>query len=77
MNETTISTKGQIVIPQEFRERYRLYANSTAVWIDLGGVLMLTPRRRDPVLESRGILSKSGFTQKSLRQARGLEKKKP
>ncbi len=76
MNEALISTKGQVVIPQEFRERYHLNPNTQAQWIDMGGVLLLTPKLENPLKVSRGFLKKSSFTQKSLKKNRKLDKKK-
>ena len=75
MNEALISTKGQIVIPQEFRERYHLKPNTKAQWVDLGGVLLLVPQHENPLRDSRGLLAKSGFTQKALKEERRKEKK--
>ena len=75
MNEAIISTKGQIVIPQELRERYNLKPNSKAFWIDTGGALLVVPRLKDPLLETRGILKKSRLTQKVLKAERLRDKK--
>ncbi len=76
MNEAVISTKGQIVIPQELRERYHLQPNTQAQWIDMGGVLMLVPKLKDPLKESRGFLKNSSFTQKTLKTDRRQDKRK-
>lgn len=75
MNQAIISTKGQIVIPQELRERYHLKPNSKAFWIDTGGALLVVPRLKNPLLETRGILKKSKLTQKVLKTERRHDKK--
>jgi len=76
MTEALISTKGQVVIPQELRDRYHLKPNSKAIWVDLGGVLLLVPRYKNAVKSSRGILSRSHFTQAVLKQERKKERKR-
>lgn len=76
MNEALISTKGQVVIPQGLRERYHLQANTRAQWVDLGGVLMLVPKLKDPLKESRGFLKNSLLTQKALKKERLRDKKR-
>lgn len=70
MEGALISTKGQVVIPQRMRERYRLRPNTLAAWVDLGGVLLLVPQQKDPVGWSRGILKKSRLTQAALKRER-------
>jgi AbrB family looped-hinge helix DNA binding protein len=39
---TTISSKGQVVIPSELRKRLRLKSGSRAVWRERNGELVLT-----------------------------------
>lgn len=75
MRAAIISTKGQIVIPQELRERYHLTPNTQARWIDSGGVLMLVPHLKDALKSSRGFLKGSTFTQKDLKTERRRDKK--
>ncbi len=76
MGTASISTKGQVVIPQDLRDRYHLKPNTKAQWVDLGGPLLLAPRYEDPLRESRGLLSRSRLTQKALRSERRREKRK-
>lgn len=76
MSTAAISTKGQVVIPQDLRDRYHLKPNTKAQWVDLGGPLLLAPRYEDPLRESRGLLSKSRLTQGALKGERKGEKKK-
>lgn len=76
MHEAIVSTKGQIVIPQELRERYHLKPKTQARWIDTGGVLMLVPSSKGHLKELRGFLKHSGLTQKVLKKERSHEKRK-
>ncbi len=52
---TTVSSKGQVVIPAELRERFGLRKGARAVWREQKGQLVLTPI--DRILdEVRGFL---------------------
>ncbi len=52
---TTVSSKGQVVIPAELRERFGLRKGVRAVWREQKGQLVLTPI--DRILdEVRGFL---------------------
>lgn len=44
--ETKVSSKGQVVIPSELRERYGLSQGTRAVWSEQKGRLILTPIER-------------------------------
>jgi AbrB family looped-hinge helix DNA binding protein len=43
---TTISSKGQVVVPAELREQLGLKKGSRATWTEEGGRLILTPIER-------------------------------
>jgi AbrB family looped-hinge helix DNA binding protein len=50
---TVISSKGQVVIPAELRERFGLEKGTRATWSEEGGRLVLTPiteRRLDEIM---------------------------
>ncbi len=52
---TTVSSKGQVVIPAELRERFGLRKGARAVWREQKGQLVLTPIDRI-IEEVRGFL---------------------
>ena len=56
MTVATVSSKGWIVIPADFRKKYGLNAGSRVLIVDYGGVLALVPPMSDPVAESAGML---------------------
>jgi AbrB family looped-hinge helix DNA binding protein len=56
MTVATISSKGWIVIPNELRKKYRLYAGDKVALVDYGGVLSIVPALTDPVVEAAGLL---------------------
>jgi bifunctional DNA-binding transcriptional regulator/antitoxin component of YhaV-PrlF toxin-antitoxin module len=76
MQNSIISTKGQVVIPQPFRKKYALKPRSKAMWVDLGYALLLVPRLKDPVAASRGLLKNSHFTQAALKEDRREERQR-
>ena len=53
MNTVTLSTKYQLVIPREVRERLDLEPGAKFTVIEKGGILYLVPER--PLAEFRGI----------------------
>ena len=52
---TTISSKGQVIIPAELRERHGLTKGISATWSEQGGRLVLTPVKHR-IREMRGCL---------------------
>jgi AbrB family looped-hinge helix DNA binding protein len=63
MQTVTLSTKYQLVIPREVRQRLELEPGAKLTVIEKGGVLHLVPER--PIEEMRGIAS--GTRAKALR----------
>lgn len=50
---TTISSKGQVVVPSELREKFDLAKGTHAMWSEENGRLVLTPitaRRLDEIM---------------------------
>ncbi len=64
MNSVTLSTKYQLVIPREVRERLALEPGAKLTVIEKGGVLYLIPER--PLAELRGVAR--GTRRKGLRE---------
>lgn len=53
---TTISSKGQVVIPIELREQFGLGKGTPATWTEEQGRLVLTPMTKQRLREIRGFL---------------------
>lgn len=53
---TVISSKGQVVIPAELRERLGLQKGISATWTEEKGRLVLTPITEKRLREIRGFL---------------------
>ena len=63
MNTVTLSSKYQLVIPRDVRERLDLEAGAKLTLIEKGGILYLIPER--PLAELRGVAR--GTRRKGLR----------
>ena len=56
VHRTVISSKGQVIIPAEIRERYGLKKGTPATWTEEKGRLILTPITVQRIREIRGFL---------------------
>ncbi|MFN8446754.1 MAG: AbrB/MazE/SpoVT family DNA-binding domain-containing protein [Caldilineaceae bacterium] len=64
----TVSSKGWVVIPAEYRKKYGLHAGKAVTIIDYGGVLAIVPLLSNPINQARGLLAgKRSLTQALLR----------
>ncbi len=52
---TTVSQRGQTVIPAELRRRYNLEEGTQIEWIDTGSGLRIVPVAADPIGALRGL----------------------
>jgi AbrB family looped-hinge helix DNA binding protein len=64
MNTVTLSSKYQLVIPRDVRERLDLEPGTKFTVIEKGGILYLVPER--PLAEMRGVAR--GTRRKGLRE---------
>ena len=64
MKTVTLSTKYQLVIPREVRDRLALKPGAKLTVIEKGGILYLVPER--PIAEMRGVAR--GTRRKGLRE---------
>ena len=80
MNQSTVSVRGQAVIPQAIREELGIVPNTKLAWSTHNGVIIVVPIPRDPVRASFGILAEGGFTLdeflKERRKERELDKRR-
>ena len=76
MPTVTISSKGWIVIPAEYRKKYALKSGDQVRLVDYGGVLTLVPVLKDPVKQARGILKVRTSLTKVLLEERGRERRR-
>lgn len=74
--ELTISNKGWVVIPAEYRKKYNLRAGAKVVIIDYGGVLAIVPAVKDPINKGYGFLKETPSTYDAMKKDRKTEKKR-
>lgn len=73
MTVATVSRKGWIVIPAEYRRKYHLRPGSQVRVVDYGGVLSIVPELPDPVREGAGMLKGKTSLVRSLLHERDKE----
>ncbi len=62
MKQSTVSVRGQAVIPQEIRKQLGIKPNTKLAWSTRNGVIIVVPLPEDPVKASFGLLAGRGFT---------------
>jgi AbrB family looped-hinge helix DNA binding protein len=67
---TTVTQRGQTVIPAELRRRYRIEEGSEIEWIDTGTGLKVIPIPANPVEALYGIGKGEGLLAKLLAERR-------
>ena len=67
---SSVSARGQLVIPYKLRKKYGIEPHSIVRWIDTGQGLMLIPLTGDPVTSSRGMLRGTKVSTRSLLEAK-------
>lgn len=73
---TTVSSRGQLVIPAPLREKYGLRNHAKVAWVELEQGLLVVPAGREAVRASRGMLKGSGASTKLLLRFRDEERRR-
>ncbi|MBI3989272.1 MAG: AbrB/MazE/SpoVT family DNA-binding domain-containing protein [candidate division NC10 bacterium] len=68
-----VSTKGQIVIPHEIRQKYHIQQKGWVEIVDLDGKILIVPLPYDPVRAARGMLQWKESTLEVVREMREEE----
>ena len=68
--QTTISRRGQTVVPAAFRRRYHLLDGDRLAWIDDGETIKIVPIPADPVRALNGIAKGERLVQELMKYRR-------
>jgi len=76
MPSATISAKGGVIIPAEYRRKYHLDPGCVVSVVDCGGVLSIIPAFDDPVRDAKGALKSRKSLSKALLNERKKERRR-
>ena len=68
--QTTITKRGQTVVPAPIRKRYGIHEGDQLVWLDDGQVIKVIPVSGDPIQILRGSGRGHPLTEKLLKSRR-------
>jgi len=72
---TTLTVRGQTVVPAPIRKAYHLETNTKLEWVDDGKCIRMVPLGSDTIGQARGALGKAHLTRALLR-SRGDDKRR-
>ncbi len=70
-----VTSKGQVVIPKQLRQKYAIVPATSIRWIEQEDGILMVPETSDPVQAARGMLQGSGLLE-ALLKAKQEEKKR-
>jgi AbrB family looped-hinge helix DNA binding protein len=76
MNEAIVSTKGWVVIPKVYRQKYNLRPGSRVQIVDYGAGLSIVPLPDNPVDALQGLLARGPSLTADLLAERRKEREK-
>jgi len=74
MKATSITPKGQIVIPAEIRKRYGLKPGTKVSVVERGGQIIIIPSTKDYIRSLAGIIPSSSTVLEILKEERKKDK---
>ena len=72
---STVTSKGQVVIPKKLREKYGIIPVTVIRWIEKDHGILMVPESEDPIKAARGMLQGAGLLNAYLKEKR-LERQK-
>lgn len=66
--QTSVTKRGQTVIPAAIRKKYHIDAEVHLVWLDDGDTIRVVPVPNDPLLSLRGSGRGKNYTKKLLEE---------
>ena len=76
MATATVSTKGWIVIPIEFRRKFGIEPGDKLQIYDYGGLLTIVPQLADPVADAMGMFKGSNSLTQTLLEERTRDRER-
>jgi len=64
---STVSVRGQTVIPTEIRKRHEIHPHTRLQWLDEGDMIVVVPIHSDPIATFRGKSKGKGLLQALLK----------
>jgi AbrB family looped-hinge helix DNA binding protein len=61
--KSTVSVRGQTVIPAEIRKRHGIKPHTRLIWLDDGQTIRVIPVPDDPIEAMRGMFKGGGLTE--------------
>ena len=74
MQEATVSSKGQIVIPKNLRDDLGIKEGQKVIIEEVGGTLVVVPVPKDPVKAMKGLIAQDVTKKSSTELVRELRK---
>ncbi len=68
MHKTSVTSKGQTVVPAPLRKQFNIRPSSKLVWSTDGKVIQVTPVPPDPIRALRGLTQKRRLRKALLRK---------
>jgi AbrB family looped-hinge helix DNA binding protein len=65
---TTVTIRGQTVVPSELRKRYKIVPGDRLLWIDDGSSIRVVPVPADPIEALRGVGKGEGLSERLLEE---------
>lgn len=65
---STVTKRGQTVIPAPIRKKYKIEKGTVLLWIDTGENIRVAPLPKDPIKVLRGIADGENLSKKLLRE---------
>ncbi len=66
--KSTVTKRGQTVIPSPIRKKYKIKKGTALLWIDTGETIRVVPLPEDPVKALRGIAKGENLRKKLLQE---------
>ncbi len=60
-NISKVTSKGQVVIPKQLRQKYAIIPSTAIRWVEKNNGILLIPESSNPIKAARGMLKGTGI----------------